>query len=110
MVNIQNLYFNKIKIDEKLYINIRIYYIGYVTVKDLRYVKVNNVKPLYLIINKINGHFEGSNGSKYLTLVPTDQSKDTLKTYEEQWTKIRDLISSKTNDSDNYDEKYENQI
>ena len=103
MINIRNLDFNKIKIDEKLYRNILIYYIGYVTVKDLRYIKGNNVKPLYLIINKINGHFEGSNGS-------TDQSKDTLKKYEEQWTKIRDLISSKTNDSDNHDEKYENQI
>ena len=39
-------------------------------------------------------------------LVTTDESKDTLKKYEELWNKIRDLIRSVTNNSDNYDEKY----
>ena len=38
-------------------------------------------------------------------LVPTDESKDTLKKYEELWDKIRDLIRSINNNSDNY-EKY----
>ena len=41
-----------------------------------------------------------------MTLVPTDKSKDTLKKYEELWSKIRDLIRSITNTKDNYDEKY----
>ena len=36
----------------------------------------------------------------------TEESKDIPKKYEELWTKIRDLIRSKTNNSDNYDEKY----
>ena len=36
--------------------NILIYYIGYETIKDLRYVKSNCAKSLYLIINKINGY------------------------------------------------------
>ena len=31
---------NKIKIDEKSYKNILIYHIGYVTIKDLKYVKL----------------------------------------------------------------------
>ena len=53
MTNIKNLDPNKIKIDEKSYQNILIYYIGYVTFKDLRYVKINVVNPKYLIINKI---------------------------------------------------------
>ena len=35
------------------------------------------------IINKINGYNEESNGFKYLTLVPADESKNTLKKYEE---------------------------
>ena len=41
-------YFNpsNIKIDEKLYKNILIYYIGYVTIKDLKYIKINSVNPL----------------------------------------------------------------
>ena len=46
---------NNIKIDEKSYKHILIYYIGYVTFKDSKYVKINNVNPLYLIFNKVNG-------------------------------------------------------
>ena len=40
------------------------------------------------------------------SIVPTDESKDTLKKYEELWNNIRDLIRSITKNSDNYDEKY----
>ena len=69
-------------------------YIGYVTAKDLVYVKINSVNPLYIIIDKINGYIGKSNGNKYFTLVRTDESKYTLKKYEELWNKIRDLIRS----------------
>ena len=41
-----------------------------------------------------------------LIVVPAEENKDTLKNYEELWTKIRDLIRSKTNNSDDYDENY----
>ena len=34
-------------------------------------------------------------------LVSTDESKDTLQKYEELWNKIRNLIISTTNNSDN---------
>ena len=63
-------------------------------IKSLRYAKINIVKSLYLLINQINGYIEESNENKYLTLVPTDESKDILKTHEELWTKIRDLVRS----------------
>ena len=106
MINIKNLDPYKIKIDKKSYKNILIYYIGYVTVKNLRYIKINSVNPLYLIIYKINGYIEKSDGNKYLKLVLTDEGKDILKKYEKLWTKIGDLIRSKTNDSGNYYEKY----
>ena len=36
---------NNINIGEKSYKNIFIYYIGYVTIKDSKYVKVNSVNP-----------------------------------------------------------------
>ena len=36
----------------------------YLSIKDLRYVKINGVNPLYLIIDKINGGIEESNGNK----------------------------------------------
>ena len=39
-------------------------------------------------------------------LVPTDKSKDTLKKYEEQWTKIRYIVRSTSNDSDDYGKQY----
>ena len=39
-------------------------------------------------------------------LVPTDESKEKIKKYEELWNKIRDLIRSITKNSDKYDEKY----
>ena len=49
MINIKNLDLNKIKIDEKSYKNILVYHNGYVTVKDLSYVKINSVNALYLL-------------------------------------------------------------
>ena len=54
----------------------------------------------------MNGYFEEINGSKDLTLVPTNESKEKIKRYEELWNKIRDLIRSITKTSDDYDEKY----
>ena len=74
------------------------YYISYETAR--------NVKPLYLITNEINRYIKESNGNKYLTLVPTDESKDILKKYEELWNKTRGLIRSVTYSLDNYNEKY----
>ena len=102
---------DKIKIDEKSYKNILIYYIGYVTIKDSKYLKINSVSPSYLIINKLNGYFEEANKNKYLTLVTINESKEIIKKYEELWSKIRDFISSVTENSDDYSWKiYKNQI
>ena len=70
IISINNFDPDKIKIDEKSYKNILIYYNGYVTSKDLKYVKINSVNPLYLIFSKGNGYFEEINGNKYLTQVP----------------------------------------
>ena len=41
-----------------------------------------------------------------MPIVPTDENKDTLKIYGELSSKIRDLLISKTDNSDDYDEKY----
>ena len=40
IINIENFDPNNIKIDEKSYKNIFIYCIGYVTIKDSKYVKI----------------------------------------------------------------------
>ena len=62
------------------------------TLEDLKYIKITSVNPLYLSINKANGHFEDITGNKYLTLVPTNENKEVIKKYEELWNKIRNLI------------------
>ena len=63
-------------------------------IKDLKYVKINSVNHLYLILNIVNGYFQEINENKYLTLVPTNEGKDKILKYEELWSKIRDLIRS----------------
>ena len=77
IINIETFDPNNIKIDEKSCKNILIYYPGYATVKE--YVKIYSVYPLHLIFRYVNGYFEEINGSKYLTLVPSNESKGKLK-------------------------------
>ena len=80
-INIKTFDPEKIKIDEKSYKNILIYCIGYVTIKDSKYVKINSVNLLYLIFNKVNGYFEEINENKYLRFVHTNESKEKIKKY-----------------------------
>ena len=54
----------------------------------------------------MNGCFKKINGSKYLTLVPNNESKEENKKHEEPWSKIRNLIRSVTKKPDDYDEIY----
>ena len=49
IINIKNLDSNKIEIDEKSNKNILTYYIGYVAVKNLSYIKINSV-TLYTLL------------------------------------------------------------
>ena len=46
---------NNIKLDQKSYKNIPIYYIGYVTIK--KDLKIYIVNPLYLIFGKLNEYW-----------------------------------------------------
>ena len=58
------------------------------------------------MFNKMNGYFQEINENKYLTLVPANEIKEKIKTYEELWIKIRNLIRSVNKKSDDYDEQY----
>ena len=95
---------NKIKIDENWYKNILIYYIEYVAIKDLKYLRISIINALYVIINKVNEYFEEINKSMYLMLVPNNESKKLKK--KKIWSKFKDLIVSVNINSDDYDEKY----
>ena len=87
MFNIKNLDPNNIKIDEKSYKNILIYYIGYVT--------PNVVNPLYLIINNANRYIEESNRNNYVKVVPTDESRYKLKEYDKYGSYYILLVNNK---------------
>ena len=54
IINIKNFDPNNIKTHEKSYKDILVYYTGYVTINNLKYVKITNVNPLLLIISKVN--------------------------------------------------------
>ena len=82
MINIKNFDSSLLKIDEKSYKNVGIYYIGYITMKHISdYDNINSVNPLYLIIGKIDGYIEESNENKYLTFASTDKNKKVLENY-----------------------------
>ena len=68
--NIKHFHPNNFKIDGKLYKNILMYYIGYVTTKA--FVKSYTVNPFYLYFRHMNGYFEEINENKYLTAVSTN--------------------------------------
>ena len=82
IINIKNFDPNEIKIDAKSYKNILIYFIGHVTIKCSKYIKIKSVNSFYLTISKENGYFEGINKNKYLILVLTNESKEIIKKYK----------------------------
>ena len=71
MISIKDFELNLLKID--------IYYIGYLTVKDSYYVKINNVNSLYLIISDVDGYIEEKNVSKYLVFDSANENNEVLK-------------------------------
>ena len=64
--NIKNFNNNKLKLDKKGVLGNDVYYIRYITKKPQWHVF--SINPLYLMINKIKGHFEEVDGDKYLTI------------------------------------------
>ena len=53
-----------------------------------------SVNPLYLMIDKMIGHFEGKNGNKYLVLDDVDENKEVSKKYEEVWEGVKKEIET----------------
>ena len=102
MINIKYFDSNLLKTDKKSYKNIDIYYIGYITVKDSEYVKIDSVNPLYLIISEVDGYLKEENGNEYLILVSTDKNKEVLTKYTELWDGIKNSIEKIDNKSGEY--------
>ena len=69
-----------LKLDKKMYNNLDIYNIGYVTIKKNGYgYDINSVNPLYLKIKNVNGYIEEKDSNKYLVFDSTDENKELLK-------------------------------
>ena len=94
-IDLKNFYPKLLKIDKKGYNKIDIYYIAYVTVKKIDTCKnINSVKPLYLMIDEMIGHFEEKNENKYLVLDDVDENKEVSKKYEEVWEGVKKEIET----------------
>ena len=103
MINIKNFDPNLLKVEKKLYKNIDVYYISYITMKDSDYIKINSINSLYLIINEVDGYLEEMNGYKYLTLVCTDKNKEVLTKYTELWDGIKNSMEKINNELGEYE-------
>ena len=73
-----------LKVDKKDYKEIDIYHIGYVTVKKITNCNnINSINHLYLMNDKMIGHFEEKNRNKYLVLDDVNENKEVSQEYEE---------------------------
>ena len=80
------------KVDKKLQRDYK-NYIGYVTFKEIADCNnINSVNPLYLMIDKMIGHFEEKSENKYLVLDDVNENKEVSQKYEEVWDGIKKEI------------------
>ena len=69
-----------LKIYKKHYKGIKVYYIGYITIKIFHECEnIYGVNPLCLLINYAYGYLEEKTENKFLILDSTDENKKLLK-------------------------------
>ena len=84
-----------LKVDKLNNKEIGVYYFGYMTFKEIANCNnINSVNPLYLMIDKMIGHFEEKSGNKYLVLDDVDENKEVSKKYEEVWEGVEKEIET----------------
>ena len=94
-INLKDFDASMLKIDKKNYKEIDVYYIGYVTFKEVANCNnINSVNHLYLMIDKMIGHFEEKNGNKYLVLDDVYENNEISQKYEEVWNGIKKEIET----------------
>ena len=91
-INLKDFDASLLKIDKKDYNEIDIYYIGYVIVKrNANCNNINSVNPLYLMIDKMIGHFQEKSGNKYLVLNDVNENKK----FQKNVKKFRKILKKK---------------
>ena len=88
LIHIKNFNNGKLKLDKKSVLGNDVYYIGYITKKPQW--NVNSVNPVYLMINRIKGHFEEVDGNKYLII--SSENGDIMQKYQEIFDVIKEII------------------
>ena len=68
LINVKNFDHNNLRLDKQSVFENDVYYIGYITKKPQN--NISSVNPLYLMINRIKGHFEEKDGDNYLIISP----------------------------------------
>ena len=79
LINIKNFDHNNLRLDKQSVFNNDVYYVGYITKKPE--YNINSINPLYLMINRIKGHFEEIDGDKYLII--SSENGDIMQKYQE---------------------------
>ena len=88
IIDIKDFQSNLLKIDQKHYKDIDIYYIGYITIKKFGDCEnIHSVNPLYLLIYSATGYFKEKNSEKYLVIDSTEK-------YEEVFSGIKKEIET----------------
>ena len=107
IVDLENFDASLLKIDKKLYKDIGIYNIGYITKKKIDDCKsINSVNHLYLGITHANGYTEEKDANKYLVFDSTDENKELLKKYNYVFNGIRDEIKEINSNKCDYIKDY----
>ena len=88
LIIIKNFNSNNLKLDKKGVLGNDVYHIGYITKKTQW--NVSSVNPLYLMINKIKGHFEEVDGDKYLII--SSENGDIMQKYQEVFNGIKEIL------------------
>ena len=77
MVDIKDFQSNLLTIDKKPHKDFDIYYLGYITIKEIGDCNnIRSVNPLYLIFNSATGYFKEENEKKYLILDSTEKYEE----------------------------------
>ena len=107
MINIKKFDSNLLKIGKRSYKNIGIYYIAYITIKNVGdHESIHGVNLLHLITGEVDGYTEENNGNKYLIFASTNKNKEVLLKYTGLCGEIKYLIEKINNKPGAYEKDF----
>ena len=88
LINIKNFNHINLRLDKQSAFNNDVYYIGYITKKPE--YNITSVSTLYVMLNRIKGHFEEVDRDKYLII--SSENVDIMQKYQEVFDGIKEII------------------